>query len=571
LRQFHTTISRLPNEAKGFLILWSLLWITAAQGQITIAPNSWGLGTPMPTARTGVFSAAIGNKIYVVGGQTNGAPFTVNEIYDTTTNLWSTGAALPTARELGAAAVVNNILYVIGGGTGSTGVTPSNVVEAYDPSTDKWATKAPMPVAIDSVYAAVDNNIIYVVGGFNPGSGRLSNVLAYNPATDKWSIAAPLLTGKSCSAVGVVGSLLVSAGGLSNSNVIADTEGYNPLTNAWTALSPEPAARQAGCFGSIGGVLYSTAGNPVGNAGPQLATMDAYNASNNSWASNYPLMPDAVLAPGSATVNGRLYCFGGTNNSSQFQNQGSIRNSVQIYQPPPAISLGGVVPVFSSATTIQPGSWVSIFGTNLAQSTTVWNGDFPTNLGGATVTINNKPAYIWYTSPGQINVQAPDDTTVGPVPVVVNVVGSTSSTTVTLGSYAPSFSLLNAKYPAALVVTTGAGNSGGGYDLIGPAGAFSFATRPVKAGETLILYGVGFGPTTSPVLAGHVFSGAATVPVLPQVTIGGVPVNVTFTGIIEAGLYQLNVVVPSAPSGDQPLQAKIGGVTTPSNVVLTIQ
>src|SRR5581483_3654137 len=30
----------------------------------------------------------------------------------------------------------------------------------------------------------------------------------------------------------------------------------------------------------------------------------------------------------------------------------------------PSIGLGGVVPIYSSATTIQSGSWISIFGTN---------------------------------------------------------------------------------------------------------------------------------------------------------------------------------------------------------------
>ena len=123
-----------------------------------------------------------------------------------------------------------------------------------------------------------------------------------------------------------------------------------------------------------------------------------------------------------------------------------------------------------------------------------------------------------------------------------------------------------------LVLTPGSsGNSGGGYDLIGPTGAFSFATRPVRAGETLILYGVGFGPTTPPVPAGHAFSGAAGSMVIPQIAIGGVPATVAFAGIVQAGLYQFNVVVPGAGSGDQPLQATVGGVTTPGNLFVTLQ
>jgi uncharacterized protein (TIGR03437 family) len=240
--------------------------------------------------------------------------------------------------------------------------------------------------------------------------------------------------------------------------------------------------------------------------------------------------------------------------------------------PPPSITSGGVVPVYSSATTIESGSWISIYGTNLASATTVWNGDFPTLLGGTSVTIDSQPAYLWFVSPAQINLQAPSDTATGTVVVTVKTPGGSASSTVTLGQYGPSFSLFNTKYAAAIVGTPDSpGNSGAGYDYIGPAGALSFPARPVKSGETVLLYGVGFGPTTPSVTAGQVFSGAAPSASLPLVTIGGVTATVSFAGIVEAGLFQLNVIVPSAGSGDQLLQASIGGVTTPSNVFITLQ
>jgi len=233
---------------------------------------------------------------------------------------------------------------------------------------------------------------------------------------------------------------------------------------------------------------------------------------------------------------------------------------------------GGVVPVDSSATTIQPGSWISIYGQNLANATTLWNGDFPTSLGGVTVMIDGKPGYLWFVSPTQINLQAPDDTTTGSVNVVVTTPTGSPSSTVTLGPYGPSFSLYNNKYAAATVATPGVpGNSGSGYDYIGPPGALPFTTRPVKAGETLLLYGVGFGPTTPPIPAGQAFSGAAPSVSLPQITIGGMTATVSFAGIVEAGLFQFNVVVPNAGSGDQLLQAMVGGLATPNNVFITLQ
>ena len=238
----------------------------------------------------------------------------------------------------------------------------------------------------------------------------------------------------------------------------------------------------------------------------------------------------------------------------------------------PIVGPGGVVPVFSDSSVIQSGSWVSIYGTNLAASTTIWNGDFPASLGNTSVTVDGKPAYLWFVSPGQINFQVPDDSTVGSVKITVTTLAGSFTANVTLAPYAPSFSLLNNKYPAAIVATPGfPGNSGNGYDLIGPSGAFAFTTRPVRAGETLVLYGVGFGPTNPPVPSGRLFSGAAPSGITPQVTIGGVPAPVTFAGIVQAGLFQLNVQVPNVPGGDQPLLATVGSASTPPNVLVTVK
>jgi uncharacterized protein (TIGR03437 family) len=141
-------------------------------------------------------------------------------------------------------------------------------------------------------------------------------------------------------------------------------------------------------------------------------------------------------------------------------------------------------------------------------------------------------------SPTQINFQAPDDPTTGPVPLVITTLNGTVSSTVNLGPYPPSF---------------------------------SFRTRPVQPGETLILYGVGFGPTNPVVPAGKIFSSAVPCTAMPQITIGGLPATVTFAGLIEAGLYQINLVVPNAGSGDRALQAQIGGMTTQSNIAITIR
>jgi uncharacterized protein (TIGR03437 family) len=228
--------------------------------------------------------------------------------------------------------------------------------------------------------------------------------------------------------------------------------------------------------------------------------------------------------------------------------------------PTPAILPGGVVPVFSSVPIIQPGSWVSIYGTNLANTTAIWNGDFPTTLGGVSVTIDNHPAFLSVVTPNQINVQAPDDNIQGCVNVVVSTPNGQVSSQVTLQPQQPSFSLLGDGAHAAAVIPTpdhSGAYAGGAYDLNGPVGAFPYRTRPVKVGETIVLYGVGFGATTTAVPAGKNPAVPYQTLLTPAVSIGGVPAAVTYSGLISAGLYQLNVVVPQVPGGDQLVTATL--------------
>ena len=94
------------------------------------------------------------------------------------------------------------------------------------------------------------------------------------------------------------------------------------------------------------------------------------------------------------------------------------------------------------------------------------------SLGGTSVTINNRPAYLWYVSPGQINLQLPDDTATGSVSVVVTTAGGTVTSSVNLGPFSPSFSLLDGKHVAGIIARSdGSGAYGGGtYDVVGPTG-----------------------------------------------------------------------------------------------------
>jgi uncharacterized protein (TIGR03437 family) len=237
---------------------------------------------------------------------------------------------------------------------------------------------------------------------------------------------------------------------------------------------------------------------------------------------------------------------------------------LQIGEPPllPVISSGGIVPA-----AIEPGEWVSIYGSNLAAGIANWNGDFPTSLNGTSVTIDGKAAYLSYVNPTQINLQVPDDTAMGSVPVVVTTAVGSVTSTAALAPFSPSFFSFDGKHVAAIIVRSD------GYDLLGPTGtSLGYPTVAAKAGDIVELFGTGFGSTYPPVPAGQAFSGAAPTTSPVTVRINNVSVTPSFTGLSGAGLYQFNLTIPPGlGTGDLSLQASVGGVQTPTGVVISLQ
>ncbi len=243
----------------------------------------------------------------------------------------------------------------------------------------------------------------------------------------------------------------------------------------------------------------------------------------------------------------------------------------------PTISANGVVPLYGSSSVIQPGEWVSIFGTNLAGGTAVWKGDFPTSLGGTNVWINGKPAYLSMVSPGQINLQAPDDTATGKVTVVVGTSNGIATSTVTLNQVSPAFELRDATHVSAIIIRSdGSGFYGNGaYDILGPDGnCFGYTTVGREAGRR---GGKVFGhrvrtDQTPTVPAGKVFSGAAPINNAFSLYLNNVLIEPTFVGLSSAGVYQINLVIPPGiGQGDVPILASVGGIQTQPHAVLSLQ
>jgi uncharacterized protein (TIGR03437 family) len=206
----------------------------------------------------------------------------------------------------------------------------------------------------------------------------------------------------------------------------------------------------------------------------------------------------------------------------------------------------GVVNAASFAPTgapIAPGEFITLFGNGFGTATTVARSlPFPPMLAGVQVLVNNQPAPMYLVSPNQLSVLVPFSTIGTTASIVVNNNGSRSNTvTVPVAQTSPGvFTIPSAGFgPGAILHAD--------FTLVN-------ASKPARAGETILVFLTGLGPVSPTVPDGAAGPSSPLSNALSRmdVYIGGVPAQVSFKGLAPgfAGLYQINVVVPSgAPAG----------------------
>ncbi|MEO5924141.1 MAG: choice-of-anchor V domain-containing protein [Bryobacteraceae bacterium] len=234
---------------------------------------------------------------------------------------------------------------------------------------------------------------------------------------------------------------------------------------------------------------------------------------------------------------------------------------------------------FGARTDFTSGSWLEIYGSNFSNGLKLWDGaDFsglaaPISLDRVRAQVNGKDAFTWVVSPGQLNVQAPDNAGTGPMTVTVTNCDQTSAPkTITQAAIAPG-------------VWAPPTFTSGGKQLLGATTADGLSvigtiagvpSRPAKPGEMIITYGVGFGTTNPVIPAGQINPGLAPLVDPFVMTIGGTQITgsaLVYAGLAPGfvGLYQFNVIVPNMADGDQPVTIKIGNTTIPQTLVLSVK
>lgn len=432
-------------------------------------------------------------------------------------------------------------------------------------------------------------NFTYTMGGnlpaaqpltiSNSGSGTLTWTASVN-STATW-LSLDSLSGTAPSTVNVsVNPATLSAGTYTGTITITGAGAENSPATVTATLVVTPAAASLvlnptslDFSYTSGGTLPAPQNLTINNGGGGSFTWVA--SSSDDWVA---LSAASGSLPGTLNVSLTPQNLGAGNHTATITvatADGSVAPvpvtvTLAVTGNPPAPVITAVANAGGYQTNFASATWVAIFGTNLSQIPYTWqgvdivNGALPKSLQGVSVTINGIPAYISYISPTQINVLAPDDPTIGPVPVVVTTGQASNPFTAQKVQFSPAFLTLDNKHLAAQHMD---------YSLLGPPGILPGGPfTPAAPGENIILYAVGLGPTNPAEPTGQTVPGGEPLVNAVTMTIGGIAVTPSFVGLSAPGLYQFNVQVPQGlASGDTTVSATIGDITTQTGVVLTVQ
>ena len=367
-------------------------------------------------------------------------------------------------------------------------------------------------------------------------------------------------------------SVQISATGVSNSPVsVAVTLTVAPAPPVLT-ISPQALAFNY----TVGGTIPAAQGISITNTGGGALSWIA--SASATWVGLSPASGTApatlsvsanpaTLAAGSYSATVLVTAAGATGSPA------SVSVTLVVQSPQPTITGAGVS---GGGANIAQNAWIEIYGSDLAPGSVgaglTWSsapsfatGQMPTSLGGVSVTVNGKPAYVYFVSAAQVNVLTPLDSTIGSVAIEVNNGSATSAAfTANLQAAAPGF----LRFSDGIHIAALHAN----YTYLGPASMSvpGYTFTPAAPGETILLFGDGFGLPVSTLTAGSAVQ-TGPLPTLPQVTIGGTAADVQWAGLISPGLYQINVLVPSnAASGDNQVIATYAGASSPTGAMIPV-
>ncbi len=258
-------------------------------------------------------AVAYNNKVYVLeafssGGFPNQEPMSSVYVFDTKTNSWQKGGEMPADRRRAgaAAALYNGKLYLVAGIQHGHSSGTTNMFDVYDPVTQTWLALPGAPHIRDHCSAAVIKDKLYVVGGRNTSFRDPDNKITFFSQT------------------------------------MLDIDCYDFITGKWSTLPAKlPFGTGGGAVVNLNNVLYYMGGERATAAESNAPRKDVYYldpSTQNEWQ-KADTLHYARNGMAAAVVSNTIYVAGGS---------GGGPGGPGMMPPPQSANPGGMPPMDSN-------------------------------------------------------------------------------------------------------------------------------------------------------------------------------------------------------------------------------
>lgn len=312
----------LPIKGAGWVALLVLVLIgigffrTRGFNQGVVSPaNSgqrWSQLADLPEGVGGGITERYEGYLYLFGGEKNGKLSGDVFAYDIIQNLWEEKATKPTFVKNVQAGALGEKIYLPGGELADETITTQ--VEVYDPRNDVWEITTPLPVPLAGYGLAVFEGRLYLFGGWDGHSYR-DEVWVFEPDVKQWELQQKMPSARAFMAAAVLGNKIYLLGGETIDGVTDDSLAFYPNRGkddptAWEQKPPLPKGRKNLRAAVLADGVYVAGG--VNQIDQPITDILRFNESSGLWEvlEPPPLLVSADTALAASQT--RLHFLGGT-------------------------------------------------------------------------------------------------------------------------------------------------------------------------------------------------------------------------------------------------------------------
>ena len=287
----------IKRHETGSVVDGNKLYVLGGRGNkptqvFDASQNKWSTLASLPMELHHFQPVVLNGYLYIIGAFTCCYPEepSISDIYrlNLASNTWETFGTIPQNRLRGSTGTVvyNNKIYIVGGNTNGHSGGAVDWFDEYDPATGNWRVLADAPNARDHFSAAMVGNKLVAVAGRQTNlsfGGMVGATDVYDFNTNSWSSKVSIPTPRAGTMLGIKDGNVIIMGGETDTQLAAhdEVEAYDVNGNKWRSLPRLDQGRHGGAGGVIANTLHAITGNLFRGGGQEVPLHETLNLADS--------------------------------------------------------------------------------------------------------------------------------------------------------------------------------------------------------------------------------------------------------------------------------------------------